>query len=268
MMDDRLKIHANNFLSNSINEFIDGHFNASIIFSTQAVELALLTEICKREEESGELEEFKKSNKGRLTFGSLIRKLKNSPKCRGILSPEVLNKAVELKDFRNVYAHYINNLIYSIKVDESQQEQKSKFIGYVLEKVDKKFNITIKRPFPLFEDKLRAQEEEFKRVHDEYIVPLKIFDGLESQAIETLDARRDEMIKEFLDEKVGFLERLSADEPQHRTLGKLFLSKEFLRFLHDVTFDKARIDFKFEDAKHVLEVSFEILGHMGYLSHR
>lgn len=270
VIDDKLKIHANNFLINSTNEFIEGHFNASVIFSAQAVELALLTEICRREEESGRLEEFKKSNKGRLSFGSLIRMLENNPKYRDILSPELLDKAKELKDFRNIYVHYINNLIYSIKMHEKAPEIQSELIKYALEKIDRGFNITIKRPFPLFEGKLRALEKEFKQIHEEYIIPLKLFDGLENfQAMETFESVRIKMKKEFLDEKLGFLEKLRTDESISQTLRKLpLLSRGFLRFLYEARFDKARPDYQFEDAKHVLEVSFEILGDLRYLAHR
>jgi hypothetical protein len=243
--DDILVGQANSFLIKSTDEFIEGHFDATIIFSSQAVELALIIEICMIEDESDELEDFKKSIKRPLTLGSLIKKLKEE-KYSNILSFELLNEAVKLNRYRNVFVHNVNLLIYGIKTLKNQQEIRKKYEDTFFEKLNIE-NIPHKDSIPLFGKKLKALDKKFEQISNE-AAPLKLFDGLENKkAIETLEKERGERIRLELEEQVSS-------------------KKNFLIFLLKLMLNRVRPDIKYFDAKYVLTITFEILNYLGYLS--
>jgi HEPN domain-containing protein len=234
--DDILIFQANSFLIKSSDEFTEGHFDASIIFSSQAVELALITEICRIENESGKLENFKKSIKRPLTLGDFLKKLKEE-KYSNILSLELLDEAVKLNRYRIVYAHTINLLIYGIKTLKNQKEIRQKYEDEFFDKINIE-NIPYKGSIPFFGKKISALDKKFEQISNE-TAPLKIFEGLANKkVIETLEKERGERIIRELEEQFSSW-------------------KNFLFFLLKLMVNGVRPDIKYLDAQHVLKITFE-----------
>lgn len=103
------------FLQQSQEAFKNGLNEASIMYCSQAVEIALIKEIHSKYDEEGRLDDFKKDCKNNriFPFGRLINiiecELRNTP--NWVLNVEHLEKAKELRDFRNSYVHYLNRLL-------------------------------------------------------------------------------------------------------------------------------------------------------------
>ncbi len=110
------------FLENAKKSFICGLFDASIFYSSQAVEIALLIAITRRYIEENRLEEFKGRYKP--TFGALIGKIEHELKSKDVwvLDGNGLEKARYLLKLRNSYVHYINQYLLTYRLEEIDKQ--------------------------------------------------------------------------------------------------------------------------------------------------